>query len=146
MKSIHGRPCLPGGSVGKESTCNAGDPGSIPGWGRSPGEGNSNPLQYSCLKKPIDRRSLQGYSPWGHKESDMTQWLNHHHHHSRPAANIILDGEKLKGFSLRSRTRQQCQLITFIQHSFGSPGHGSQRRKRNGIKIGKEKVKLTVCR
>ena len=44
-----------GGSVGKESTCNAGDPGSISGLGRSPGEGNDNPLQYSCLGNPIDR-------------------------------------------------------------------------------------------
>ena len=49
---------LPGGSVGKESACSAGDdrtPGSIPGSGRSPGEGNGNPLQYSCLENPIDR-------------------------------------------------------------------------------------------
>ena len=45
---------LPGGSVGKESTCNAGDLGSIPGLG-SPGEGNGNPLQYSCLENPRDR-------------------------------------------------------------------------------------------
>ena len=40
---------------GKESACKAGDPGSIPGLGRSPGEGNGNPLQYSCLKNPMDR-------------------------------------------------------------------------------------------
>ena len=46
---------FPGGSVGRESTCNAGDPSSTPGWGRSPGEGNGNPLQYSCLKNPKDR-------------------------------------------------------------------------------------------
>ena len=46
---------LPCGSVGKESACNAGDPGSIPGMGRSPGEGNGNPLQYSCLENPMDR-------------------------------------------------------------------------------------------
>ena len=46
---------LPGGSDGKESACNAGDPGSIPGLGRSPGEGNGNPLQYSCLENPIER-------------------------------------------------------------------------------------------
>ena len=39
----------------KESACNAGDPGSIPGLGRSPGEGNGNPLQYSCLESPMDR-------------------------------------------------------------------------------------------
>ena len=45
---------LPGGSDGKESSCNAGDPGSIPGSGRSPGEENGYPLQYSCLKNAMD--------------------------------------------------------------------------------------------
>ena len=43
------------GSAGKESACQARDVGSIPGSGRSPGEGNSNPLQYSCLRNPMDR-------------------------------------------------------------------------------------------
>ena len=47
--------CLPGGSVGKESACNAGDLGSIPGSGRSPAEGNGNPLKYSCLENSMDR-------------------------------------------------------------------------------------------
>ena len=46
---------FPGGSDGKESACNAGDLGSIPGLGRSPGEGNGNPLQYPCLENPMDR-------------------------------------------------------------------------------------------
>ena len=46
-------------SGGKESACNAGDPGSIPGLGRSPGEGNGNPLQYSCLGNPMDRGAWQ---------------------------------------------------------------------------------------
>ena len=46
---------FPGGSDGKASACNAGDPGSIPGSGRSRGEGNGNPLQYSCLENPTDR-------------------------------------------------------------------------------------------
>ena len=46
---------FPGGTEGKVSACNAGDPGSIPGSGRSPGEGNGNPLQYSCLENPMDR-------------------------------------------------------------------------------------------
>ena len=46
---------FPGGSGGKESDCTAGDLGSIPGWGRSPGEGNGNPLQYSCLENFMDR-------------------------------------------------------------------------------------------
>ena len=60
---------FPGGSDGKESTCNAEDLGSIPGLGRSPGEGNSYPLQYSDLENSMDCM----YSPWGHKESDMTE-------------------------------------------------------------------------
>ena len=46
---------FPGGSDGKVSACNAGDPGLITGSGRSPGEGNGNPLQYSCLGNPMDR-------------------------------------------------------------------------------------------
>ena len=46
---------FPSGSVGKESACNAEDPGSIPGLGRSPGEGNGNPLQYSCLENSMKR-------------------------------------------------------------------------------------------
>ena len=45
---------FPGGSDGDVSAYNAGDPGSIPGSGKSPGEGNSNPFQYSCLENPMD--------------------------------------------------------------------------------------------
>ena len=69
------RVCLgfPGGSDGKESACNAGEWGSIPGSGRFPREGNGYPLQYSCLESPRGQRSLVGYSLWGHKESDMTE-------------------------------------------------------------------------
>ena len=52
------------GSDDKESTCDAGHLGFIPGWGRSPGEGNGNPLQYSCLENPHEQRSLADYSPW----------------------------------------------------------------------------------
>ena len=50
---------FPGGSDGKASAYNAGDLGSIPGLGRSPGEGNGNPLQYSCLENPTDRGAWQ---------------------------------------------------------------------------------------
>ena len=67
---------FPGGSAGKESACNAGDLGLIPGLGRSLGGGNGNPLQYSCLKNPQGQRSLVGYSPWDCKESDMTEHLS----------------------------------------------------------------------
>ena len=58
---------------GKEPACSAGGMGSIPGSGRSPGEENGNPLQYSCLDNPHGQRSLAGYNPWGPKESDMTE-------------------------------------------------------------------------
>ena len=70
---IHLTPCLgfPGGSEVKASACNEGDLGSIPGSGRSPGEGNGNPLQYSCLENPMD-------SPRGRKESDTTERLHFH--------------------------------------------------------------------
>ena len=52
MSILYGFPC---GSVRKESACNVGDLGSIPGSGRSPGEGNGNPFQYSCLGNSVDR-------------------------------------------------------------------------------------------
>ena len=60
----------------KNPPANAGDTVSVPGSGRSPGEGNGNPLQYSCLKNPMDNGV--GYSLWGHKESDMTERLSAH--------------------------------------------------------------------
>ena len=54
---------FPGGSVCEESACNAGDLGLIPGSGRSPGEGNGNPLQYSCLENSVDRDLWWGTVP-----------------------------------------------------------------------------------
>jgi len=56
---------FPGGSDSKGSACNAGDLGSIPGFGGSPGGGHGNPLQYSCLENPHRQSRLAGYSPWG---------------------------------------------------------------------------------
>ena len=64
---------FPGWPDVKESACNVGDLGLIPGLGRSPGGGHGNPLHYSCLENPHGQRSLVGYSPWGYKESDMTE-------------------------------------------------------------------------
>ena len=58
---------FPGGSVIKNPPANAGDKGLIPGPGRSPREGNGNPLQYSCLRNPWTEESA-GYGLWGHKE------------------------------------------------------------------------------
>ena len=68
---------FPGGSDGKESACNAGDMGTILRSGRLPGEGNGNPLQYSCLENSMDRRARQPISPWSQKELDMAYPLTH---------------------------------------------------------------------
>ena len=65
---------FPGGSQGKESACNEGDPGSIPGLRRSPGEGNGSPLQFSCLENPMDRGAWWA-TVHGVAESQMTEWL-----------------------------------------------------------------------
>ena len=77
---------FPGGLDGKASAYNAGDPDSIPGSGRSPGEGSGNPLQY-FPGKSHGRRSRVGYSPWGRKESDTTERL---HFTSRVLTHFVL--------------------------------------------------------
>ena len=64
-------------SVGKESTCNAGDPSSIPGLGRSPGEGKWQPTPVFLPGESRGQRSLVGYSPQGCKELNMTKRLKH---------------------------------------------------------------------
>ena len=64
---------LPWWLGGKESACDAGDPGLMPGLGRSPGEGNGNPLRCSCLEDPMPGEPGGLYSTWGCKESDMTE-------------------------------------------------------------------------
>ena len=65
---------FPGGSEVKASASNVGDPGSIPGWGRSPGEGNVSPLQYSCLENPRD-----GEAWWAtiYGVTKSQTWLSH---------------------------------------------------------------------
>ena len=70
---------FPGSSAGKESACNEGDLGSIPGLERSPGEGNTNPLQYSCLENSMDRRIW-----WAtvHGVAKSQTWLDDFHFHN----------------------------------------------------------------
>ena len=67
---------FPGGSDGKASACNAGDLGLIPGLGRSPQEGNGNPIQYSCLENSMDGGGWRGYSPWDHRENVLLQLVS----------------------------------------------------------------------
>ena len=68
---------FPGGSEDKASACNAGDPGTIPGLGRSPGEGNGNPLQYSCPENPMGRGAWQATV---HGVAKSQTWLSNFTH------------------------------------------------------------------
>ena len=92
-----------GGSGYKESTCNVGDVGSIPGLGRSPGGGHGNPLQCSCLENPMDRRAC--YCPWSHKESDTTKELS-----IAPIAygHLVYEEESLSQHRSRGEKEQQA--------------------------------------
>ena len=92
----------PGSSAGKESACYAGNLGSIPGLGRSPGGGHGNPLQCSCLANPLGQRSLASYSPWGLKEPDTTEQLTHTHTHKTqlPKHTAKRKTQSTKGLSL----------------------------------------------
>ena len=74
FKSLHTR-CqgFPAGAVVENPPANAGDVGSIPGWGRSPGGGNGNPLQYSCLEKFMERGAWRAIVHGVAKESDTTE-------------------------------------------------------------------------
>ena len=71
---------FPGGSGGKESACDAGDPGSIAGPGRSPGGGNGNPLRYSCLENPRDRGAWQAAGHRAAKSQTRLKRLSMHTH------------------------------------------------------------------
>ena len=85
----------------KNSPADSGDAGLIPESGRSPGEGNGNPLQYSCLENPMDGKALVGYSPWGCKESDTTERLHFHFHRQMG----------VKDRSWGERETESCKII-----------------------------------
>ena len=101
----------PRGLDAKESACNAGDLGSIPGSGRSPGKGNGNPLQYSCLGNPMDRKAW-----WAivHGVTKSQRWLRDYHVHFSPVWAPDLR-------SLYSFLMHQLLLVSFPwQPSFSS--------------------------
>ena len=84
--------------------------GSIPGLGRSPGVGNGNPLQHSCLENCVDREAWQATSPWGRKESDTTERL-HFHFLFILRSGFILRNDHVKFCSLQ-RTRSVPNSFT----------------------------------
>ena len=102
--------CFPGSSAGKESTHNAGDPSSIPGMGRYPGGAHGNLFQCSCLENHRGQRNLAVYSPWGRKESDMTEQLSTAQHDTcfspHSAENVL----EIEDRALNSISGEYCYL------------------------------------
>ena len=103
-----------GGLDDKECACNVGDPGSIPGLGRSPGRGHGNPLQYSCLENPwIEEPGRLHFVGW-QKILDTTEWLTHFHNSNHgqtsafplsahPPASPLLLLEELRSLSQKTK-------------------------------------------
>ena len=99
---------FPAGSVGKESACTAGDQGSIPGWGRSPGEGNGNPLQYSCLGNPMDRGAC-----WDtvHRVTKSWTQLSNHHNRDTDIENTLVDTAREAAAAAAAKSLQSCPTL-----------------------------------
>ena len=127
---------FPGGSDGKTSVYNAGDPGSIPGLGRAPGEGNGNPLQCSCLENPMDGGAWQA-TVHGVAESDTTERLHFHFH-----TKIGMVQRRL-AWPLHKYDMQICEIV----HIFWCFPHSSV-SKESTCKAGAAKLLqpcLTLC-
>ena len=104
-----GFPC---GSADKESACNAGDLGSIPGLGRSPGRGHDNPLQYSCLENPHSRRSLASYSPWVAKSRiRLSNWAHTHRKERSRTKQRNLEGGSSGGKKIDSQSYTRIYFL-----------------------------------
>ena len=97
---------VPGGSEVNASVCNAEDLGSIPGLGRSPGEGNGNPLQYSCLENPMGGGARWATVHGVAKSLDTTEWLHFHFH-------------TVKGFGLVNKA--EIDVFLELSYSFNDP-------------------------
>ena len=108
---------FPHGSDSKESNCNAGDLGFIPGLRRSPGGGHEKLLQHSCQEKSRGQGSLVGYSPWSCKESDMTEQLStaHGNHKEEISIRHKKEREREKGIQIyhfkKKKKKTQKQII-----------------------------------
>ena len=107
---------FPGGSEVKNLSARAGDRDSIPGWGRSPGEGNGNPLQYSCPENPMDRGSW-GATVHGVSKSDMTEQLSTH---TAVSWKTIFPWTRRRGlfWNDSSALHVLCPLFLLLLHQF----------------------------
>ena len=114
---VHWYRFVSGGSVVKNPPASAGDSSSIPGSGRSSGEGNGGPLQCSCLEDPHGQRSLVGYSPWGHKELDTTERLSTHAYASQSESAGCTGVSKIKIELLTSLKRWFFKVLIITQRS-----------------------------
>ena len=106
--------------------------GSVPGRGRSPGEGHGNPIQYSFLENPHEQRSLVGYSPWGHKVSDAVERLSKHIEHVNFSGSFRLEFYRMNSICLKAPLwLLWCQFLrtafngVLIPGSGRSPGEGN---------------------
>jgi len=99
--------------VVKNLPVNARDAGSIPGSGRCPRAGNGNPVQYYCLENPYGQRSLKGYSPWGHKKSDMTEHTRTHsstHKHTHKLLSSISEIASYFPVTFQNKRNNHCHF------------------------------------
>ena len=138
---------FPVGSDGKESTCNVGNLGLIPGLGRSPGGGHGNPLQYRCLVNPHGQRSRGGYSPWGHQELDRTEQLSTA---SKITSFVWTRAEDPEGcFSVPglSQVPEQCQLIEKLCPGPNKGGAGFTAHSTIQVRINRpgDEMGSTIC-
>ena len=121
-------PCI---SVGKESACSAGDPGLIPELGRSPGEGNGNPLQYPCLENLVDRGAWWAAVYGGPKGSGMTEQLTHSteknahveapliDHHISLVGKAFLAAKGWRHCLIQSFEQSWCYYLCFTEEGIG---------------------------
>ena len=132
-----------------------GRPGFNSRVGKIPWRRTWQPTTVFLLGKSHGQRSLVGYSPWGPKELDMTKQVNFmgiegnylnmvKAIYDKPTAKIILNGEKLKAFPLRSVTRQGCPLLPLLLNMFLETLATVIREEKKGIQIRKEEVKLSL--
>ena len=128
---------LPRWCSGKKSVCQWRDMGSIAGSGRSPGAGNGNPLQHSCLGNPHGQRNLKGYSPWGHKKPDTTEHTRTHISTHKQTAFLHLRNCFLLACNLQKQEKQALSLpgrVTIC--GAGSETNANKKRKNGSVECG----------